>query len=172
VSPSHADIIVIFWVPEAFAATGWRVGWLIGPQYIIQPTLAATTRIVFCSNSPLQEATAVGLEKANSLQFFETQRKEYTERRQVLIDAFDKLGLKYTFPEGSYFILLVCTSPNAILESSLSYLFRTFLMCAFRPITHSHRVFWVVVAISGIAGIFPQGALSEILLQGLLVHSP
>jgi kynurenine aminotransferase len=84
---------------EAFAATGWRVGWLIGPKWIIQPTLAATTRIVFCTNSPLQEA--------NERIFFETQRAEYLERRAVLVSAFDKMGLKYTLPEGGYFVLLV-----------------------------------------------------------------
>ncbi|KAF9569348.1 PLP-dependent transferase [Agrocybe pediades] len=91
---------------KAFAATGWRIGWLIGPKSIIQPTLAASTRIVFCSNSPLQEAAASGLEQAKERKFFETQLKEYEERRKILTDAFDKLDLKYTHPEGSYFVLL------------------------------------------------------------------
>ena len=94
-------------ISEAFAATGWRVGWLIGPQSILQPTLAATTRIVFCSNSPLQEATAAGLEEAKERQFFEIQRVQYAERRAILAEAFDRLGLRYTLPEGSYFVLLV-----------------------------------------------------------------
>lgn len=94
-------------VTEAFAATGWRVGWLIGPEWIMTPTLAATTRIVFCSNSPLQEAAAAGLEQAKERKFFETQLQEYEERRNVLIAAFDRLGLKYTLPQGSYFVLLV-----------------------------------------------------------------
>lgn len=92
---------------EAFAATGWRVGWLIGPKWIIEPTLAASTRIVFCSNSPLQEAAACGLEQAKERGYFETQTQQYLERRTVLTKAFDKLGLKYTLPEGSYFVLLV-----------------------------------------------------------------
>ncbi|KAJ6629116.1 pyridoxal phosphate-dependent transferase [Mycena sp. CBHHK59/15] len=91
---------------KAFAATGWRVGWLIGPAYIIRPTLAATTRIVFCTNSPLQEAAASGLEQAERRGYFANQRAEYTERRAILTDAFDRLGLTYTRPEGSYFILL------------------------------------------------------------------
>ena len=94
---------------EAFAATGWRIGWLIGPESIIKPTLAATTRIVFCSNSPLQEAAAYGLEQARSRKFFETQVAEYTERRSVLLAAFDRLGLKYSLPEGTYFVLVVRT---------------------------------------------------------------
>ncbi|KAG7097096.1 hypothetical protein E1B28_004480 [Marasmius oreades] len=91
---------------KAFAATGWRVGWLIGPQSLIQPTLAASTRIVFCSNSPLQEAVAAGLEQVVQRNFFQIQRDEYAERRQILIDCFDQLGLPYTNPEGGYFILL------------------------------------------------------------------
>ncbi|KAJ7499040.1 pyridoxal phosphate-dependent transferase [Mycena latifolia] len=91
---------------KAFAATGWRVGWLIGPASIIRPTLAATTRIVFCTNSPLQEAAAAGLEQAEQRGYFATQRAEYTARRAILTEAFDKLGLTYTLPEGSYFILL------------------------------------------------------------------
>ncbi|CAE6435799.1 unnamed protein product [Rhizoctonia solani] len=91
---------------KSFAATGWRIGWLIGPPALIGPTLAATTRIVFCTNSPLQEAAAAGLEQANKRKFFETQVKEYASRRDVLLSAFDKLGLRYTVPEGSYFVLV------------------------------------------------------------------
>ena len=72
-----------------FAATGWRVGWVIGPAYIIQPTLAATTRIVFCSNSPLQEASAVGLEQAKKRGFLKQQCQEYEERRNILTTGFD-----------------------------------------------------------------------------------
>jgi len=95
---------------KAFAATGWRVGWLIGPPSIIRPTLAACTRIVFCSNSPLQEASALGLEQAKERKYFETQVREYDERRAVLVDAFERLGMKYTLPQGSYFILLDISS--------------------------------------------------------------
>lgn len=92
---------------EMFAATGWRVGWLIAPEWIISPTLAASTRIVFCSNSPMQEAVASGLEEAKKRRFFEIQLEEYTERRAILAEAFDRLGVRYTFPEGTYFMLLV-----------------------------------------------------------------
>ncbi|KAG2146705.1 PLP-dependent transferase [Suillus clintonianus] len=97
---------------KAFAATGWRVGWLIGPPSIIGPTLAACTRIVFCSNSPLQEAAAAGLEQAVERHFFENQLKEYQERRDVLLSAFDRLGMKYSHPEGSYFVLLDISRVN------------------------------------------------------------
>jgi kynurenine aminotransferase len=55
----------------------------------------------------LQEAVASGLEEARERHFFETQVAEYAERRAILVEAFDKLGLKYSLPDGTYFILLV-----------------------------------------------------------------
>jgi len=99
------------------------VGWLIGPEYIIKPTLAATTRIVFCSNSPLQEAAAAGLEQVQERKFFEQQCAEYAERRDILTKAFDDLGLPYTMPEGSYFVLLVRQS---LITSIVSRSYKTF----------------------------------------------
>jgi len=102
--------VTVYSAGKAFAATGWRVGWLIGPAWIIAPTLAATTRIVFCTNSPMQEAVAGGLEQAPGRNFFEVQRNEYEERRNVLLAAFDRLGMKYTLPQGSYFALLDISS--------------------------------------------------------------
>lgn len=101
--------------PEAFSATGWRVGWLIGPKSIIQPTFTATSRIVHSSISPLQEAVASGLEQAERRQFFEIQLQEYAERRAILCEAFDRLGLKYSLPEGSYYVLVVGTIWIALL---------------------------------------------------------
>lgn len=92
---------------ESFAATGWRIGWVIGPSKLTVPTLAASTRIVFCSNTPMQEAAAAGLEQANERKFFETQLQEYEERRDVFVSYLARLGIQYTLPEGTYFVLIV-----------------------------------------------------------------
>ncbi|GAA5918624.1 hypothetical protein JCM1841_002281 [Sporobolomyces salmonicolor] len=91
---------------KSFSATGWRIGWAVGPAHLIHPVLAAQTRIVFCCNGPAQEATAVGIEKALENGFFEDQIKAYEERKAVLIDGLDKLGLPYTVPHGAYFVLV------------------------------------------------------------------
>lgn len=109
-TPSKPTLNVSLCSTEMFAATGWRVGWLIGPPDLIRPTLAATTRIVFCTNSPLQEAAAAGLEQARERKFFEVSVKEYAERREVLASVFREIGLPFTLPEGTYFLLLVSPS--------------------------------------------------------------
>lgn len=40
---------------KSFACTGWRIGWLLGPKHLLGPTLAAHTRILFCTSSPASE---------------------------------------------------------------------------------------------------------------------
>ncbi|KAL8290516.1 hypothetical protein RQP46_002774 [Phenoliferia psychrophenolica] len=91
---------------KTFSATGWRIGWLVGPKPLIQATLAAHTRIVFTASSPSQEASAAGIEQAMENGFFPKQVAEYEERKDVLIEGLDKLGLPYTIPDGAYFILV------------------------------------------------------------------
>lgn len=81
-------------------------GWLIGPAELTLATLQASTRIIFCTNSPLQEAVAEGLELANEKRFFPDQIEAYQERRDVLCSYFEQLGLSFTLPQGSYFVLV------------------------------------------------------------------
>ena len=57
-------------------------------------------------NSPLQEATAIGFERASELSFFPTQVREYAERLAVITAALDEVGLPYTVPDGAYFVLV------------------------------------------------------------------
>ncbi|CAD6566039.1 MAG: hypothetical protein CYPHOPRED_000324 [Cyphobasidiales sp. Tagirdzhanova-0007] len=98
---------------KQFSATGWRVGWLVGPASLIRPCLAASTRVTFCTNSLFQEAAAVGFERAQEEQFFESghshihltstpkltlramedQRAWYEKLRDILLKQLDKLGL-------------------------------------------------------------------------------
>ncbi|OLY84405.1 putative aminotransferase [Smittium mucronatum] len=98
--------LVIGSMGKMFCVTGWRIGWIIGPERLVSPCLAAHKRIVFVASSPLQEACAISFEQANENGYFERQRKEYIERRKKLMDAFDSVGLPYSIPHGSYFLLV------------------------------------------------------------------
>ncbi|ANZ76976.1 BA75_03362T0 [Komagataella pastoris] len=91
---------------KSFAATGWRIGWLIGNEDLISVACLAHTRICFASPSPLQIACASALKTAKSIGYFEETRKQYTYKYKILMDVFDKLGLPYTIAEGGYFLLV------------------------------------------------------------------
>ena len=88
-----------------FYATGWRVGWLIGPEHLIKYVSAAHTRICYSSVSPLQEAAAVGFEKADQVGFWEQSKREMKSKMNRFCEVFDELGVPYSEPEGGYFVL-------------------------------------------------------------------
>lgn len=82
---------------KIFYATGWRVGWLIGPEHLIKYVSAAHTRICYSSVSPLQEATAVGLEEADKNNFWEESKKEMRGKMVKFNKIWDELGLPVSF---------------------------------------------------------------------------
>ncbi|KNZ45092.1 aminotransferase [Puccinia sorghi] len=103
---------------KSFAATGWRIGWCIGPAELLRPITAAMTRITFCSVSPLQEALAHGFQIAKKENFFETQRAQYEARRDLLLGFLDQLGLPYTV---FVFPCSFLSFPCALFSISLSF---------------------------------------------------
>ncbi|KAI6909437.1 hypothetical protein KC318_g3840 [Hortaea werneckii] len=91
---------------KCFYCTGWRVGYLIGPEHLIKYVSAAHTRICFSSVSPLQEATAVAFEQAEQHNFWEESKKGMKAKMDKFNEVWEELGLPYSDPEGGYFVLV------------------------------------------------------------------
>lgn len=91
---------------KTFAATGWRVGWLIGHPEMIRYVAAAHTRICFTVNSPMQEATASALKQAETNGYYNQQIEKFEHKYSIFNKVWEELGLPYTVPEGGYFVLV------------------------------------------------------------------
>ncbi|KAK4101998.1 PLP-dependent transferase [Parathielavia hyrcaniae] len=89
-----------------FYATGWRVGWLMGPPHLIQYVSAAHTRICYSSVSPLQEACAIGFEQAAGHDFWTTAVSDMRGKLARFNAVWDELGVPYSEPEGGYFVMV------------------------------------------------------------------
>jgi kynurenine aminotransferase len=83
---------------KIFYATGWRVGWLIGPEHLIKYVSAAHTRICYSSVSPLQEATAIGFEEAHKYNFWEESKRDMKAK----MDSFNEIWLELDLPVRIY----------------------------------------------------------------------
>lgn len=93
-SPEIAKLtITVGSVGKNFYATGWRIGYLIGPEHLIKYVSAAHIRICYSSVSPLQEAAAVGFEQADKMGFWEESKKEMQGKMKRFNEVFDELGL-------------------------------------------------------------------------------
>lgn len=91
---------------KTFAATGWRIGWVIGHPELITYVAAAHTRITFTANTPLSQATANAFIQAQQNGYFEQQVEAYKKKFEIFSKVFDQVGLPYTVAEGGYFLLV------------------------------------------------------------------
>lgn len=93
-SPEIASLtLTVGSVGKNFYATGWRIGYLIGPENLIKYVTAAHMRICFTSVGPLQEAAAVGFEKAEEMNFWEESKRDMQGKIKRFTEIFDELGL-------------------------------------------------------------------------------
>lgn len=136
-----------------FYATGWRVGWLMGPAHLITHVSAAHTRICYSSVSPLQEACAVGFEQAEKEGFWEDSVREMKGKMTRFNEVWDELGMPYSEPEGGYFVLV----NMARVKLPESYPFPPHV--ASRP--RDFRLAWFLIHEVGVAAIPPTEFYTE-----------
>ncbi|TKA80674.1 hypothetical protein B0A49_01623 [Cryomyces minteri] len=130
-----------------FYCTGWRVGWLIGPEHLIKHVSAAHTQICYSSVSPLQEATAIGFERADEEGFWEESKREMRQKMDLFNEVWDELGLPYSDPEGGYFVLV----NMAKVKLPEDYIFPPHV--AERP--RDFKLSWFLIMEVGVAAIPP-----------------
>ena len=52
---------------KIFSVTGWKVGWVIGPQELIDPVSVIHANSLYCTVRPTQMALAEGLDRERQL---------------------------------------------------------------------------------------------------------
>lgn len=90
---------------KTFSVTGWKVGWAIGPQELVSALMRAHAYIVFCVNTPFQDALSKAFKHAREVNYFNTLREEYQKRRDFIIKALKEAGLKPIKPQGTFFTI-------------------------------------------------------------------
>jgi len=89
---------------KTFSATGWKVGWTIAPNNLIQAVMRGHQFITFCGAAPLQEAAVTAMETTYS--YYSELANMYQRKRDFLLNALHQAGLKPIPPRGTYFIMV------------------------------------------------------------------
>ncbi len=89
---------------KTYSITGWRLGYLIGPESVIEAAKKVHDFLTVGAAAPLQEAAVAGLTMPDS--YYEDLGKLYTEKRDYFLSGLDRIGLKHNVPQGSYFVLV------------------------------------------------------------------
>lgn len=91
-------------VSKTLLATGWRIGWVIGPADVIAPISVKSDQLFLCASAPLQTATALAFETLPE-SYYEELRRPFHRRMDQLAEALARVGFEPLESEGGYFLL-------------------------------------------------------------------
>ena len=94
--------ILINGFSKGFAMTGWRLGYVCGPQIIIEQMLKIHQYAIMCAPTNSQYAAVEALR--NCEDEVEKMREAYNQRRRYLVSEFARMGLECFEPYGAFYI--------------------------------------------------------------------
>lgn len=89
---------------KTYSITGWRLGYVIGPPSVIDNVRKVHDFLTVGAAAPLQEAALAGLNLPMS--YYDDLRTLYTKKRDIFLKGLDEAGLKYTVPQGAYYVMV------------------------------------------------------------------
>ena len=89
---------------KTYCITGWRLGYLLGPETVVNQARKVHDFLTVGAPAPLQEAavTALGFPDSYYLEL----QAAYEEKRRLFLGFLDQAGLSYTRPQGAYYVLV------------------------------------------------------------------
>ena len=88
---------------KTYSITGWRLGYAIAPQHIMDRIKQYHDFNTVGCPSPLMEAAVVGLDMPDS--YYEEFGAHYAHMKKLFTEGLDRIGIPYTDPQGAYFVL-------------------------------------------------------------------
>jgi kynurenine aminotransferase len=80
-------------IGKDFAATGWRVGFVIGKSSLLAPVATAHRHTCYASPSAAQEAAATGYKEAETNGYWVQLRSSIQQKMEKLCMAWEGLGV-------------------------------------------------------------------------------
>lgn len=87
---------------KSYAMTGWRLGYICGPQEIVAQMTKIHQFAIMCAPTTSQYAAVEALRNGDS--DVAKMRESYNQRRRFLMHAFEEMGLKCFEPFGAFYV--------------------------------------------------------------------
>lgn len=89
---------------KTYSITGWRLGYCIAPENIIEQIKKVHDFLTVGAAAPLQEAAVVGLEFKDN--YYDELQKLYTHKKELFINGLKELYIPHTEPQGAYYVMI------------------------------------------------------------------
>lgn len=89
---------------KTYSITGWRLGYCIAPENIIEQIKKVHDFLTVGATAPLQEAAVVGLEFSDA--YYDELQKLYTHKKDLFLNGLKELNIPHTEPQGAYYVMV------------------------------------------------------------------
>lgn len=89
---------------KTYSITGWRLGYCIAPENIIEQIKKVHDFLTVGAAAPLQEAAVVGLEFSDA--YYDELQKLCTHKKDLFINGLKELNIPHTEPQGAYYVMV------------------------------------------------------------------
>ena len=89
---------------KTYSITGWRLGYCIAPENIIEQIKKVHDFLTVGAAAPLQEAAVVGLEFKDN--YYDELQKLYTHKKELFINGLKELNIPHTELQGAYYVMI------------------------------------------------------------------
>lgn len=103
------QVISINSFSKYFNLTGWRLGWLVVPDALVEPIERLAQNLFICASTVAQHA-ALACFEPQSLAEYERRRAVFKARRDLVVPALNTMGLPVpVMPDGAFYAYADCT---------------------------------------------------------------
>jgi aspartate/methionine/tyrosine aminotransferase len=96
--------IIINSFSKYFSMTGWRLGWLIAPPSLVPAFEKLAQNLFICASAVAQRAALACFDEP-TIALCEARRRELQQRRDFLVPALERMGLRVpVIPDGAFYI--------------------------------------------------------------------
>ena len=122
------SVISINSFSKYFNMTGWRLGWMVVPDALVDVIERLAQNLFICPSTIAQHA-ALACFEPESLALYEQRRAEFKARRDYFIPALNAVGLKVpVMPDGAFYAWADCSEACVKLGLKSSWEFAFDLM--------------------------------------------
>ncbi|SPF68310.1 Aminotransferase class I and II [Propionibacterium ruminifibrarum] len=98
------DALIVSSFSKYFGMTGWRLGWLVLPEELVEPAENLAVNFFLCAAMPTQLA-AMACFTPEAIAACEDRRLELLARRGIVLDGLERIGLPVPVrPDGAFYV--------------------------------------------------------------------
>jgi aminotransferase len=107
---------------KAYAMTGWRIGYICAPSEILEGILKVHQYVIMSAPTVAQDAALEALKSSEP--DVRWMLSHYDRRRQLLVEGFNRIGLRTSEPKGAFYVFPQITSTGLTSDEFAEQLLR------------------------------------------------